>query len=147
MARRSTRRTPATDPASPCPCGLGQPYGDCCGRFHHGPTGAPTAELLMRSRFSAFAVEDAAYLLSTWHPATRPARIRFEPHQRWSRLDILGTTGGGLLDAEGTVEFRAHYSQHGRQGGVLHERSRFVRRDGRWLYLGPVPSTGPMRLA
>jgi SEC-C motif-containing protein len=93
----------------------------------------------MRSRFSAFAVGDAAYLLRTWHPTTRPPRLGLDPDQRWTRLDILGTTGGGLFDADGTVEFRAHYSQQGR-AGVLHEHSRFVRDDGRWLYLGPIPS-------
>ncbi|GII23872.1 hypothetical protein Pme01_34690 [Planosporangium mesophilum] len=91
----------------------------------------------MRSRFSAFAVNDAAYLLRTWHPTTRPPRIRLDVQQRWSRLDVLGATGGGLLDTEGTVEFRAHYSVHGHRG-VQHERSRFVRDAGAWVYLGPV---------
>ncbi|MFZ2176709.1 MAG: YchJ family metal-binding protein, partial [Rhodococcus sp. (in: high G+C Gram-positive bacteria)] len=56
-----------------CPCLLGEPYDDCCGRYHRGVTTAPTAERLMRSRFSAFAVLDAEYLLATWHPSTRPA--------------------------------------------------------------------------
>jgi SEC-C motif-containing protein len=101
---------------------------------------AATAELLMRSRFSAFALNDAAYLLRTWHPATRPPRIRFDPQQRWSRLDVLGTTRGGLLDAEGTVEFRAHYRRNG-EPGVQEEHSRFVRSDGLWVYLGPLPHT------
>jgi SEC-C motif-containing protein len=99
---------------------------------------AVTAESLMRSRFSAFAVNDAAYLLRTWHPATRPPRIGFDPQQRWLRLDVVGTTGGGLLDSEGTVEFRAHYSRHG-QPGVQPEHSRFVRSDGLWVYLGALP--------
>lgn len=92
----------------------------------------------MRSRFSAFAVNDAAYLLRSWHPTTRPPRMQLDAQQRWSRLDILGKTGGGLLDAEGTVEFRARYSRHG-HAGVLHEHSRFVRHVGLWVYLGPVP--------
>lgn len=99
----------------------------------------------MRSRFSAFAVTDAAYLLRTWHSTTRPSHIRFDPEQRWLRLDIIGTTGGGMLAADGTVEFRAHYSEHGRVG-VMHEHSRFVRHDGLWLYVGPIlplrPSSG-----
>jgi SEC-C motif-containing protein len=140
MPRQNARRTAAIDAASRCPCGLGQPYGDCCGRLHRGQAVAATAELLMRSRFSAFAVNDAAYLLRTWHPETRPSRIRFDPHQRWSRLEVVGTTGGGLLDSEGTVEFRAHYSRHG-QPGVQTEHSRFVRSDGLWGYLGPLPHT------
>ncbi|MGC9665863.1 YchJ family metal-binding protein [Planosporangium sp. 12N6] len=139
VARRDVPRTVAPDPTSPCPCGLGQPYRECCGRLHRGEATAATAELLMRSRFSAFAVSDAPYLLRTWHSTTRPRQLRFDPGQRWSRLEILGGTGGGLLDADGAVEFRAHYRQHG-QSGVLHERSRFVREDGRWVYVGPVPS-------
>jgi SEC-C motif-containing protein len=102
--------------------------------MHRGHVTASTAELLMRSRFSAFAVADEAYLLRTWHPTTRPSHIEFDPEQRWSRLEILGTTGGSVLHGEGTVEFRAHYSQDGCES-ALHENSRFVRADGRWVYL------------
>jgi SEC-C motif-containing protein len=91
----------------------------------------------MRSRFSAFAVRDEAYLLRTWDAATRPTRIPFDPEQRWSRLEILATTGGGPFHTEGTVEFRAHYTRRGRPG-VLEEHSRFTRDGGRWIYLGPV---------
>jgi SEC-C motif-containing protein len=121
--------------AAPCPCGLDAPYGDCCGRLHRGAAAAPTAERLMRSRFSAFAVRDAAYLLRTWHSTTRPPGIEFEPEQRWTGLEIIGTTGGSAFHTEGTVEFRAHYSLHGRTD-AQHELSRFVREDGLWVYLG-----------
>lgn len=117
-----------------CPCGLGGAYDDCCGRFHRGPVTAPTAELLMRSRFSAFALADEAYLLRTWHPSSRPPSLDLDPAQRWTRLEILGSTGGGLLHQEGTVEFRAHYVEHG-HADVLHENSRFVRHDGQWVYV------------
>ena len=92
----------------------------------------------MRARYSAFAVRDAAYLLETWHPSTRPDRLRLDPTQQWSRLDVLTTSAGGLFDSEGTVEFRATY-RVGRRAAVLHETSRFVRADGRWSYLGPLP--------
>jgi SEC-C motif-containing protein len=121
-------------PPAPCPCGLPEPYPSCCGRFHDGRAAAPTAELLMRSRFSAFAVGDTAYLLRTWHPDTRPRRLSLDPGQEWTRLEILGSTGGGLLHAEGTVEFRAHYRNRGREG-FQEENSRFRRRDGQWVYL------------
>ncbi|MCA1656010.1 MAG: hypothetical protein LC635_06195, partial [Pseudonocardiaceae bacterium] len=90
-----------------CPCGTPLPYDDCCGRIHRGAASAPTAEALMRSRYSAFATNDADYLLRSWHPDTRPATLTLDPGQRWVRLEILGTTGGGLLHNEGTVEFRA----------------------------------------
>ncbi|TJZ78480.1 hypothetical protein FCG67_10600 [Rhodococcus oryzae] len=120
-----------------CPCLSGETYERCCGRFHSGAAEAPTAEQLMRSRYSAFAVGDADYLRRTWHPSTRPARLTLDPDQRWTRLDILGHTGGGLLDTEGTVEFEAHYVHSG-QRDSLREHSRFVREDGRWLYLDPL---------
>ena len=56
---------------------------------------------------------------------------------RWTGLDVLGTTGGSLLSAEGTVEFRAHHVREGGPG-AQHENSRFVRDDGRWRYLDGV---------
>lgn len=120
-----------------CPCGTGRALADCCGRYLAGAP-APTAEALMRSRFTAFALEDEAHLLRTWHVEERPVSIRFVPGQRWTRLEVLATVGGDLLDTEGAVEFRAHHERDGRPG-VLHELSRFVRDDeGRWVYLGPV---------
>lgn len=128
-----------TTPSGTCPCGLPEPYDGCCGRFHAGAAAAPTAELLMRSRFAAFAVGDVGYLRRTWHPSTRPRRLRLDPARRWTRLEILARTGGALLGTDGTVEFRAHYEQDGRPG-VLREDSRFVREDGRWLYLDGAAS-------
>lgn len=91
----------------------------------------------MRSRFSAFAVHDAAYLLRTWHPATRPEELDFDPLLRWTRLEILGTTGGTPFHTEGTVEFRAHYAVRGEEGSQ-HENSRFARVDGAWVYVDAV---------
>jgi SEC-C motif domain protein len=119
-----------------CVCGLPAPYEECCGRFHRGDAKAPTAERLMRSRFSAFSVGDEAYLLRTWHPSTRPPRIDLDPALRWEWLEILQVAGGGFLDTEGTVRFRAHYVERNRPGAI-EELSRFVVRDGDWLYLGP----------
>jgi SEC-C motif domain protein len=121
-----------------CPCGSGLPYAECCGRLHDGTATAATAEQLMRSRYSAFAVGDPAYLLATWHSSTRPGAVDLDPRIRWIGLELLGTTGGGLLAAEGTVEFRAH-SVVDRAAGTQHENSRFVREDGRWRYLDGDP--------
>jgi SEC-C motif-containing protein len=118
-----------------CPCGLGEDYDACCGRFHAGAP-APTAESLMRSRYSAFAVGDAGYLLRTWHPSARPRELELDPALSWTRLAVLETRGGGLFDTEGTVRFRAVYV-HGGQRGVQAETSGFVRQDGQWFYLGP----------
>lgn len=113
-----------------CPCGLPQPYDACCGRFHSGAASAPTAELLMRSRYSAFVKGDAGYLMRTWHPRTRPGRLDLDPPMKWTGLEILGTTDGSAFHSTGTVTFRASY-----RGGSLHERSRFERVDGAWVYV------------
>ena len=116
-------------PAPPCPCSSGQRYSQCCAPYHRGAE-PPDAERLMRSRYSAFAVGDSAYLSRTWHPSTRPATVKATGS--WVRLEVLASSGG-LLDAEGIVHFRAHSLD-----GVVEERSRFTRDAGRWAYLGPV---------
>ena len=122
-----------------CPCGVGAAYEECCSRLHRGDAQAATAAQLMRARYSAYATGDVSYLLRSWDPATRPPRLELDPTLRWTQLEVLATTGGRLLDTEGTVEFRAHHEQHGR-AGVLHEHSRFARAGGRWVYVGPSTS-------
>jgi SEC-C motif domain protein len=92
----------------------------------------------MRSRYSAFAVRDQAYLLRTWHPDSRPHDLDLGPRIRWRRLEVLTTTGGSPFHAEGTVRFRAHYTEGGHDG-VMEEHSRFVRHEGAWVYLEPLP--------
>jgi len=123
-----------------CPCGTGLPLADCCGRLHDGTARAATAEQLMRSRYSAFALGNAEYLLETWHSTTRPRTLALDPGVRWIGLDVLGTTGGSPLHADGTVEFRAHYVRN-RESGAQHENSRFVRDRGQWRYLDGVALT------
>lgn len=118
---------------NPCPCGSGRVYDACCGPLHEGAE-APTAEALMRSRFSAFALGLAEYLLASWHPSTRPASLELDDGTVWRRLQIVDTVAGGPDDAEGVVEFRASY-RDADGAGVLHERSRFTRVDGRWAYV------------
>ncbi|MGW0699734.1 YchJ family protein [Streptomyces sp. NPDC002867] len=138
MARRMKRpgRTaqPALTAASPCPCGLPATYAECCGRFHSGEETAPTAELLMRSRYSAFAAHDAKYLLRTWHSSTRPRHLEIDPGMQWSSLEITNVTEGSAFHTEGTVTFRARYRHHGKRG-ELHERSNFARQNGAWVYV------------
>ena len=115
-----------------CPCG-GGPFAECCGPFHAGEAEAPTAEALMRSRYSAFALGLGDYLWRTWHPRTRPKRVTLDDTV-WTSLEILDIVDGSERDQVGVVEFDAHFRQ-GRQRGTLHERSRFERRGRRWLYL------------
>jgi SEC-C motif-containing protein len=119
-----------------CPCGSSKAYADCCGRAHDGRPPA-TAEELMRSRYTAFALDKPAYLLASWHPDTRPRRVDPERGLRWRGLEVLDTDRGSMFDAEGEVEFRARYRLRGK-AGEQHERSRFVRHDGAWVYWGPV---------
>jgi len=116
-----------------CPCGSGAQYGDCCGPLHHGAAAA-TALALMRSRYSAFALELPDYLAATWHPSTRPGELELDEDTDWRRLQIVDTLGGRPADTEGTVWFRAAYRSSA-GAGVLEERSRFVRHEGRWVYL------------
>ncbi|WP_405014555.1 YchJ family protein [Kitasatospora sp. NBC_01539] len=133
------RHQPRLSPTAPCPCGLAGPYGGCCGRLHRGAAAAATAEQLMRSRYSAFAARDAAYLLRTWHPDARPPRIDFDPGLRWDRLEVLSATDGGAFHTEGTVHFRAHFTDGGERG-AMEEHSRFVRLDGAWVYVAALPA-------
>lgn len=119
-----------------CPCGTGLAYDECCGPLHAGRAAA-TAEQLMRSRYSAFVVGDTAHLLASWHPRTRPASLELDEATRWTGLEILAVEAGGLLAAEGTVEFRASYQRDG-EPGAQQERSRFTKVDGRWVYLDGV---------
>ena len=91
----------------------------------------------MRSRYSAFALQDAAYLLKSHHSSTRPAVVDFEPKLRWTGLEIVSTTGGTAFHTDGTVEFIAHYTESG-CAGSMHENSSFVREDGNWVYLGAL---------
>lgn len=120
-----------------CPCRRGEVFESCCGPVLAGARPAATAEALMRSRFTAFAVGDVEYLQRSWHPRTRPRQLELDPGQRWLFLEIVRTEHGGPFDTTGTVEFIAHYRANGSRGS-LHEVSRFARVDGAWVYLDGV---------
>jgi SEC-C motif-containing protein len=142
MARKSKpgprpARVTAAAPAT-CPCDSRTHYLECCGALHTGAARAATAEQLMRSRFSAFAVGDAAYLLRSWHSTTRPAQLSLDRATRWTRLEILGASDGGPFHAEGTVEFRAYYRQGSGPEEYLQEHSTFTREDGAWVYVAAL---------
>jgi len=116
-----------------CPCGSDRPFADCCGRYHAGAP-APDAERLMRSRYSAYVLGDAAYLLATWHPDTRPATLDpdADPAPKWLGLGIIRHAQTDARHA--VVEFVARYRIAGRAHRI-HEASRFERIDERWYYL------------
>jgi SEC-C motif-containing protein len=117
-----------------CDCGSGRASADCCDPCLIAGVAAPSAEALMRSRYTAYVRGDAAYLLATWHASTRPSEIDAgpEPHMKWIGLDVRQAA---VQDADhATVEFVARYRIGGR-AHRLHEQSRFVRDDGRWFYV------------
>ena len=103
---------------------------------------AATAEQLMRSRYSAFVVQDEDYLLATWDATTRPLALHFDDDLTWTGLAVLGTSGGALFDSAGTVEFEARYLSGGHPG-VQHEHSTFARVDGSWVYVGTIADARP----
>ncbi len=118
---------------TPCPCGSGQTYVQCCGPWHSGLEQghhAPTAEALMRSRYSAYGLGLIDYLLATWHGSTAPGELELEP-VKWLGLEVRHAQESG--DA-GVVEFVARLRDNGR-GQRLHEISRFVREARRWYYI------------
>lgn len=125
---------PRPAPPLPCPCGSGRPLADCCARFVDGAAVAPTAETLMRSRYTAYTLGREDYLRATWHPDTCPADLdlQVDPPPRWLGLEVKKHM---VQDADhATVEFVARYRVGGR-AHRLHEVSRFVREEGRWRYV------------
>jgi SEC-C motif-containing protein len=119
-------------------CGVGSTFETCCGQYINGQYAAPTAEALMRSRYSAFCIGHADYLLSSLHPSKRVSESR-ESLERsfsdteWCSLRILSSKGGYAGDTSGEVEFAAFYQQAD-SFGQLRERSRFVYENNQWLY-------------
>ncbi len=123
-----------TEPVD-CPCGSDLAYAACCGPLHAGEP-APTAEALMRSRYSAYALGLEPYLLASWHPSTRPAALNLArelPAPRWHGLKILRYQP---LDADNAfVEFVAKYKVGCGSMQRLRELSRFRREGARWFYV------------
>jgi SEC-C motif-containing protein len=127
-----------------CPCGdANKEYTDCCARYLNGREDAATAEALMRSRYTAYTLENEDYLLATWHPSTRPDSLKLAdgPHKKWLGLRVSRHEQTGKDHS--VVEFVARYKVGGR-AHRLHEISRFVREGGRWFYVDgeTSPATG-----
>ncbi|MEQ1532271.1 MAG: hypothetical protein HOO97_09330 [Sideroxydans sp.] len=120
--------------APTCPCGSTKPFTACCAPYVEGNVPAPTAEALMRSRYTAYTLLREDYVLATWHTSTRPASLELaaDAATKWIGLEVKRHE---QQDADhATVEFVARYKVNGR-AHRLHEVSRFVREDGRWFYL------------
>jgi SEC-C motif domain protein len=130
--------------AQPCPCGSGASAADCCARFfipagaEVGPASPPTAEALMRSRYSAYALGAIDHIMATHHPKAQ-ADVDRKSTEKWSReaswvgLDIVSSEAGREGDETGAVEFIARYELAG-SPLTHHERAEFRRHEGRWYY-------------
>lgn len=128
-------------PFAPCPCGSGRPFGACCEPLLTGQREAASARELMRSRFTAHAIGDDAYLHRTYagtagRPA--PAAPAAAPRVTWTRLVIHGDEQRPGSDIA-YVEFSAFFREAG-QEQEMRERSEFRRAGGRWLYTRAVPA-------
>ena len=124
---------------TPCPCQSSLEYNLCCGRYHKGKLAAPTAEALMRSRYSAYSLQLGRYLFKTWHKSTRPTiqSLLQNDDSQWLGLKIVKTVQGMEQDDTGIVTFIATYS---RQNHInqLSETSRFEKVKGQWVYVDAV---------
>jgi SEC-C motif domain protein len=144
-----------------CPCrtldSTPVDYAQCCQPWHLGLAAgvhAPTAEQLMRSRYSAYALATANnpqghamldYLHATWHVSSAPGDLELSPMQ-WMGLEVLQAQQSGEA---GVVEFLARYKVNGK-AHKLHEVSRFtssplingVEGAVRWWYIDGQVSDG-----
>lgn len=118
----------------PCPCDSGKKYESCCQPFIEQLMNAPTAETLMRSRYSAFVIKNEAYLRYSWHPDYCPKNIHLNEDTQWLGLKIKRTNAGKTGDKTGEVEFVARSKNNGK-ASRLHETSRFTLLDNRWVYV------------
>lgn len=118
-----------------CPCGSGTPYQNCCGPFHTGEAQAPTAEKLMRSRYSAFVKKEYDYLEETLDPQTA-LDFDHEGNRAWAermdlnKLEILRSEENGN---KAVVEFKAYHREDGEER-IHHEVSKFRKQAGVWYF-------------
>ena len=130
---KSSKPLTQTSTPQPCPCESGKPYSTCCQLYHQGLV-APTAEALMRSRYTAFALGLENYLLNTWHPDTRPTALNLadDPSTKWLGMQVKHSAN--IEPNKATVEFVARYKIAGK-AYRLHELSQFIHLENRWYYL------------
>ncbi len=123
----------------PCPCNSQKPFTRCCQPLVEGGAPALTPAALMRSRYTAFCRGNIDYLIATHHPARRQPGDRQTLQKsidstEWLGLLVLSAAPPGPAESVGFVEFAAFYKKHG-ELQQLHERSQFIKENGRWFYL------------
>ncbi|EQC44601.1 hypothetical protein M899_2377 [Bacteriovorax sp. BSW11_IV] len=122
-----------------CPCGSEQTFANCCEKYISGKESAPTAEILMRSRYSAYVTGNIDYIVATHHERDRDAlevnEIKtWSENSKWLGLKIVSTEKGGEKDTEGKVEFIANFDIAGSKQ-AHHEMSEFKKVDGKWYFV------------
>jgi SEC-C motif-containing protein len=119
-----------------CPCGSAQKYNQCCGRYIEAGEIPATPEQLMRSRYTAYTLEDDSYILDSWHSSTRPASLSEENKLpvKWVELKVIDSSVPAQNETIATVEFVARFKVKGK-AEQMHECSEFIKAAGRWFYL------------
>jgi SEC-C motif domain protein len=118
---------------SNCYCGSGKSFSECCEPFIKGIQNAPTAEKLMRSRYSAYATQAADYLVATTHASKRKYHSKSDIQEwsksnQWLKLEVLNVS-------ENSVEFKAYFLDNRLKATMHHEKSAFKKEDGVWFYV------------
>ena len=116
-----------------CYCGNHLSFQECCEPYLKGEKKPITAEALMRSRFSAYAVVNANYLINTTHRSTRKNHLKKDilhwcENNRWTQLEIIETTVN-------TVTFKAHYIDNHKLPKIHFEKSTFILENDTWFYV------------
>ncbi len=137
------------DETKTCPCGSDQPFSECCEKYINGSLNAPTAEALMRSRYSAYATANIDYIEQTLLPSTRSdfdreSARKWAERSQWHGFEIVNLVDGGENDNKGTVEFVATYSQKDQRMNH-HETATFRKQDGKWYFVEGRMSNEPYR--
>ncbi|MBU4538201.1 MAG: YchJ family protein [Weeksellaceae bacterium] len=117
-----------------CPCCSGKTYVDCCKPYHTGEKHAPTAEALMRSRFSAFAIPNGDYLMENTFPSKRKFHNR-KDLQEWGELNVWTKLEIVRTPDSNHVEFKAYYTDEEGKSQLHHELSAFEKKEERWYYV------------
>ena len=134
---------------SACPCGTGKDYNDCCGPYIKGTKKAPTAEALMRSRYTAFATGELEHVEKSHHSSTRNEldmeSVRsWATNSEWLGLEIRETDKGLEKDTTGKVEFKCKFIFNGAEQ-THHELSTFTKENGEWFFVDGVMRNNTVR--
>ena len=116
-----------------CYCNANKPFSECCEPYILGIQKVPTAKALMASRYSAYCVHDANYLIETTHISTRKfynktGILDFATRNQWTKLEIINFS-------ETIVEFKAYYVEENNNEQIHHEKSKFRQEQGNWFYV------------